>query len=213
MLKARSTGDDGAVRPPMNRPRIAPIPEDEWDEEQREAMAIARPPMSERQGDMFRRDSEGPPPGATDFYPILVRHPRLFRRWAQFAGSLLLRSSFTPRQRELVILRVAFLCRGRIEWPEHVRIAHHVGLDADEVNRVVTGPEAPEWQEPDAALLTAVDELHHGAAISQGLWEQLALFLDDRQMIELPMLVAQYHLVAWLQNSLGLGVEDDLLAR
>ena len=40
-------------------------------------------------------------------------------------------------------------------------------------------------------------------SISDATWNELASHYDERQLIELPMLVGHYHLVAYTLNSLG----------
>ena len=73
-------------------------------------------------------------------------------------------------------------------------------------------PDAPGWDPFDATLLRAADELHHDATLSDATWAALAGRYDERQMIELPMLVGHYHLVAFTLNALGVQVEDDVAA-
>jgi hypothetical protein len=46
------------------------------------------------------------------------------------------------------------------------------------------------------AILRAVDELHGDAMISDATWQTLAKQLDERQLIELPIIVGQYQTVA-----------------
>ena len=66
------------------------------------------------------------------------------------------------------------------------------------------GPAAPGWDPFDAALLRAVDELHDDSHLTDETWAVLADRYDDKQLIELPMLVGQYHLVAFTMNTLRL---------
>jgi hypothetical protein len=54
------------------------------------------------------------------------------------------------------------------------------------------------------------DELHAGAWISDATWPGLARHLSEKQLIELPMLIGQYHLVAFTLNSLGVQPEPGL---
>ena len=47
-------------------------------------------------------------------------------------------------------------------------------------------------------------ELHGDSMISDATWSALAKRLDERQLIELPIIVGQYQTVAYYQNSLRL---------
>ncbi len=53
-------------------------------------------------------------------------------------------------------------------------------------------------------MVRAVEELRNDAMISDATWAELAKTYDDKQLIELPMLVGQYTTVAFYQNSLRL---------
>ncbi len=67
----------------------------------------------------------------------------------------------------------------------------------------VAGPDDPSWSADDVALLRAADELHAGAHIGDDTWAGLAARWTTAQLIELCMVVGQYHLVAFTLNSLG----------
>jgi 4-carboxymuconolactone decarboxylase len=180
--------DGGPVRPAA--PRIPPLPEAEIDDQARELLAQAG----------------GPVAAATNIFTTLVRHPGLFRRWLPFGGKLLA-GTLPARDRELLILRTGWNCRAAYEWAQHVRIARQSGLGDDEIARVRSGPAAAGWSAWDATLLRAADELHDAACITDATWGTLAERYDERQLIEVPMLVGHYHLVGYALNSLGVQVE------
>jgi alkylhydroperoxidase family enzyme len=54
----------------------------------------------------------------------------------------------------------------------------------------------------------AADELHADAVLSDATWAALAEGYDTQQLIEVPMVAGQYHLVAFTLNSLGVQRED-----
>lgn len=66
------------------------------------------------------------------------------------------------------------------------------------------------WSELEAAVLRAADELHSDACIADETWAGLAAHLDERQLIEVPMLVGQYHIVSFKLNTLGIQREPGL---
>ena len=170
----------------MPEPRIAPLPLEERDEQQRELLGDAGAPGSP----------------ASNIFTTLVRHPGLFRKWLPFGGKLLA-GKLPARERELLILRTGWRCRSEYEWGQHVLIAAAEGLTDDEIARVKDGPDAPGWDQFDATLLRAADELHDDNHISDATWAELAQRYDTKQLIEVPMLVGHYHMVAYTLNSLG----------
>jgi 4-carboxymuconolactone decarboxylase len=148
--------------------------------------------------------------GDLNIFTTLARHPELFKTWLRFAGYLLTSGTLPFADRELLILRTGYNCRSPYEWGQHVRIALNGGLARELVDRVAAGPDAPGWNEREALLLRAADELHSDARISDATWDALAHELDEQQLIELPILVGQYHLVAFALNSLGVQPEPGL---
>jgi alkylhydroperoxidase family enzyme len=175
-----------ALRP--SRPRVSPLPQAEWDGKTRELIESATAGVVGA--------------GAPNIFTTLVRHRRLFRRWSAFGG-VLLTGALPARGRELVILRTGWLCQAVYEWGQHVRLGRLAGLSDEEIRRVIAGPTAQGWGPVEAALLRATDELHADACISDATWATLADNFSTEQLIELPMLVGQYHLVAFTLNSLG----------
>jgi 4-carboxymuconolactone decarboxylase len=142
-------------------------------------------------------------------FATLIRHPGLFRYWRPF-GAKLLRGKIPPRDREIVILRTAWLCRAPYEWGQHVILGRNAGLTTEEIECIGSSANEWGWSEYEQALLRSVDELHADACITDETWSTLAARLDERQLIELPMLVGQYHLVAFTTNSLGIEPDQGL---
>ncbi|HEX3842189.1 MAG TPA: hypothetical protein VHU85_15455 [Acidimicrobiales bacterium] len=167
-------------------PRMTPVPEDEQDSQTRELLS-----------QVF---VDGTP--ASNIFTTFVRHPGLFRKWWPLSAKLLV-GKLPSRDRELLVLRTGWRCNSEYEWGQHVLLAPTCGLSDDDVARVKEGPEVAGWSQFDASLLRAVDELHDEGCVSDATWQFLAERYDERQLIEVPMLVGHYHLVAFTLNSLG----------
>jgi len=144
-----------------------------------------------------------------NIFTTLVRAPGLFRRWMPFGGKLL-RGKIPSRDRELMILRTGWNCGAPYEWAQHAPIALACGLTPEEIDRVALGPDADGWSAFEATLLTATDELHRDFRISDATWLELSATYTIEQLIELPMLVGHYHLVAMTLNSLGVQLDEGL---
>ena len=126
----------------------------------------------------------------------LGRHRRLFWGWLLFAGSLMPGGRLPRRQTELVILRVATLSGNEYELTQHRRLGRRAGLTAEEVARVADGPDAAGWGARERLLLRVTDELHASADLSDSTWAELRAALDERECIELVMLVGHYTMLA-----------------
>jgi 4-carboxymuconolactone decarboxylase len=172
-------------------PRIPPLAESEQDEQARELLAGVKV-----------RDAP-----ASNIFATLVRHPGLFRRWLPLGGKLLA-GKLPARDRELLILRTAVLCQAEYEWGQHRLIGLAVGLSEAEIERVREGADAEGWDDFDAVLLRAAEDLHASARISDATWQTLSSRYDERQLIEVPMVVGHYHMVAFALNALGVELES-----
>jgi alkylhydroperoxidase family enzyme len=185
------SGDDMAEQ--NTSPRIAPVPSAARTGQVRELLDQAR---------------VGTGPDA-NIFATLVRAPGLYRRWLPFGGKLLA-GTLPARDRELLILRTGWNCRAEYEWAQHARIALECGLAPEEIARIALDPPDSGWAPFDATLLRAADELHTGSTLTDPTWSELAARYDTEQLIELPMLVGHYHLVAMALNSLGVELDDGL---
>src|SRR5207302_412512 len=108
-----------------------------------------------------------------------------------------------PRDREILILRIGWLCRAEYEWGQHVLIGKAAGLTDDEIERITRGPDAPGWDPFEAALLRATDELHEDSFVSDGTWKTLAERYSTEQLMDVVFTVGQYTLVSMALNSFG----------
>jgi len=122
-------------------------------------------------------------------------------------GNTLYNGKIPQRERELAILRIAWLMRAPFEWGQHVIIARRIGIEAEEIERARRGTSAGGWSDHQAAILSGVEELIEGAAISDATWATLAKSWDEQQLIEFPMMVGQYVSTAFVQNALKVRME------
>jgi alkylhydroperoxidase family enzyme len=175
----------------LTKPRLEPLAEDYWDDDTREMLERLKV-----DGRVF------------NIFSTLAAHPKLLKKWLVFGNHILNKSTLPPRERELLILRVGWLCRAEYEWGQHVVIGKKAGLTDDEIERVKEGPDAPGWGEFDAALLRAVDELRGQAFISDAVWDALAAAYDRRQLLDLIFTVGQYNLVSMALNTLGVRLDE-----
>jgi 4-carboxymuconolactone decarboxylase len=176
--------------PRLKQPRVPPLSESQWSEEQRKLVAAhtdARPILN--------------------LYATLLNHPALYGPRLKFGSYLQRDSLLSPRTRELLILRTAVTTRTDYEWGHHVEAAQKAGLTIQEIRRIAVGPDAAGWSEEDAALLRAADELRREAFVSDSTWATLAKHYDTKRLIEIVYTVGGYTMTALAINSLGVQLE------
>ena len=151
----------------------------------------------------------GRPP---NLFTTLGRHRSLFRRWLMFAGGLMPGGALPRADTELVILRVAHNRRCEYERSHHERIGRASGLSAEQIDHT-RDPDAgwSGWTHRQALLMRAADELHDRRDLHDELWEALRQELTERELIELPLLVGHYEMLA---TTIGvLRIEPDEVRR
>jgi alkylhydroperoxidase family enzyme len=174
-------------------PRIAPVPESEWTDAQRAIVARF-----------------GPAGRATNVLRIYLRHPVLAENILPFEQYISTASTLTPRHRELLILRTAWLSRSDYIWAQHVPAARSAGVTGAELTRVAHGPDAPGWAPFESALLRAADELYVDSFVSDRTWTALTAAYDTRQAMDAVFTVAEFTMIAGIVNSIGVPVDDGL---
>ncbi len=175
----------------LREPRIAPVDLANLTDEQRAALAPfdGRPTLN-----IFR---------------TLAHAPKALTAFLAWGGYVLSRrNSLPPREREIVILRIGYLCRSGYEFAQHRRIGLDQGLTAAEVQAIKVGGGAATWSEADAALIRACDELHHDQFITETTWRELGRWFDDRQRMDLVFTAAQYTQVSMMLNTFGVQLEN-----
>ena len=137
----------------------------------------------------------------------LAHYPELSSAWGQFSRHVLGNSSLPDRERELIILRMGWNCRSGYEFGQHRRIGQAAGLTLEEVERTKQGPEADGWTDHERALLTAADELHGDAFLSDATWAALSEQYNTQQLMDVVFTAGQYNLVSMALNTLGVQLE------
>lgn len=177
----------------LSTPRIPPLPEEKWDEEQREIFKNQR----------IRGK-------VANIFATLANHAKLAKRWLVFGNHVLSKSTLPERDREIAILRIGWRCQSAYEWGQHVIIGKRTGLTDEEIERVKAPSDTPGWNEHDRFLVKAADELKDDAFISDATWAGLKKTYSDQQMMDLVFTCGQYNLVSMALNSFGVQLDDDI---
>ncbi len=177
----------------LDRPRIPPVERSDWTAAQR---AYLEP--HEQAGRLL------------NVFKTAAHHPVAAGSFDAFAFGHINSESNTlsPRHRELLILRIGWLCGAEYEWAAHSAVARSIGFTEDELLRITAGPDAPEWAPFEATLLRAVDELHADAFITDATWQALSAEYDTQQLMDVVFTVGAYNLASMLLNSWGVQLDE-----
>jgi len=119
-------------------------------------------------------------------------------------------SSLAPRDREIVILRIGWLCQSGYEFGQHILIGRDAGLNDGEMKAIAVGADAPNWSEAEQALLKATDELHADAFISNATFAELTEHFEEKQIFDVIFAVGQYNMVSMALNSTGVQLDEGI---
>lgn len=138
-----------------------------------------------------------------------AHHPALATAFLTFNNHVAANSSLEVRDREILILRLAWLRKAEYEYYQHLVLGLRAGLTEEEMEMIRRGPEADGWSAGDADLVRASGELVADARISDATWTALAGRYSQQQLMDLVFLVGCYEVVAMASKSFGTTSEPD----
>jgi alkylhydroperoxidase family enzyme len=183
----------GGARPVLpGTPRIAPLPEAQWTDEHRERIATFLS-AGDRPGNSFR---------------TLLRVPELVDRTMTFHRYITRDSSLSPRVRELLMLRTAWLHGSDVVWRERVPFARQAGFTNDELRRIAVGPAAPGWDPFEANLLRMADQLFRNSFVNDAVYGAIAARYDTCHVMDAGLTIADIASLSLLYSTLGVQPDD-----
>ena len=185
----------------LSTPRIAPLEPENWSEEQTQALGMDIKDL---------QASIGAPDKVFNIVKTLIRYPDLFKAWLGFANHVLFNSSLSPRDREIVILRIGWLCQSGYEFGQHILIGRDAGLNDGEIKAIAEGANALNWSEAEQSLIKATDELHADAFIGDATFAELQEHFDEKQILDIIFAVGQYNMVSMALNTTGVQLDDGI---
>ncbi len=133
------------------------------------------------------------------------------RAWDKLrGGSLLDRGPLTLKEREIVIDRTCALNTCEYEWGIHIAFFKSPAKLTDEQVRatVLGAADASCWNEAEAALIAAVDALHHRATWTDAEFAALKRHYDSDKILEIIQLCGAYRTISYFCNALQLPLES-----
>ncbi len=144
-----------------------------------------------------------------NLFGVLAKHPLLLGPFTalsrMFANDCLL----PIRAREIVILRIAWRCRGVYSFGQHTIIARRVGFTDAEIATLAEAGVAALWSDEEGDLIRLADDLCDNDRVTDATWSRLAARWSEPELIELSMLGGLYRMAVGFMNSVGLQPEPD----
>jgi len=122
----------------------------------------------------------------------LAHSPKICRDWNRFGITLLLKGEFSPKLRELAILRVGNLAKASYEWTKHVPMALAAGANQEQVDGLSDWVNSNTFDEQERAVLRYTDEVSQNIRVSEKTFSKIRDFLSEREIIELTVTIGYY---------------------
>ena len=181
---------------PLAAPRVAPLSDGELTEAHKAIVA------------RFTRDGK-----ANNALRTLLRVPELAEAVMPYTTYLTNETSISPRHRELLILRIAWLYGNENLWAEHAPRARVYGLDDAAIRRIAEGPDASGWDRFDATLLRLADQQFRNSSTTNATWKALSERYDLFNIVDAIETVNHFTTLSIFYNSLGIQPDDELKDR
>jgi alkylhydroperoxidase family enzyme len=144
-----------------------------------------------------------------NIFGTIAHHPRLLKRFMNFAGMFLNKGLLPDREREIVILRVGWNCQSVYEFGQHTLIGQRVGLSLREIDALTKDVAQHGWNDRDRALIKMSDELCADDCVSTSTWTELTAQWNEAELVELVMVAGMYRLVSGFLNTMGVELDAD----
>ena len=145
---------------------------------------------------------------ALNVFRMMANAPASFEPLINFATSILLRSEFDRRKREIAVLRVAHVTRSNYEWTQHVVVAKSVGVTDGEIAAIKVDGAVTRLDAEGNLLCRVADEISRDVRLSD---EALAAIIDRygvRQATELILCCSYFNMLSRFLESTRVELES-----
>jgi alkylhydroperoxidase family enzyme len=148
-------------------------------------------------------------PDTLNVLRLIANAPNVFESWSQMAGRLFDSPTFTPRMREVIILRVGHLQDSPYELAQHVIFARNAGLTDQQIDALQNknNLDAAGFSADERLVIDTVTELCTTRCLSDDSFAAAYGMLGDEALTELLMIVSCYYGLALVLNAVDLDID------
>lgn len=177
--------------------RMPPIPEAQWTDAQRRAVAEFRD---------VRGDLSGP-------WHAILRSPEMLNPARSLSDYLRFNSSLPPRLSEFVILITAREWSAQYEWYAHHPLAMRGGLRPEIAEALAEGRRPDGMSADETAVYDFCIELHRNRSVSDTTYERARALLGEQGIMDMIGLSGWYTLVSMVLNTSRISPPEDATER
>lgn len=142
-------------------------------------------------------------------YRLLLHSPALAKAWFALNNAVRWETSLTGRLRELVIIRIGYLCDAPYILRQHIpALAAAEGVTAAECEAIQDWQESSLFDRREQAVLEYADSLTRAVRAGDELFARLKGFFSETELVELTVLIGAYNMHARVLNGVRLDLEN-----
>ena len=141
-------------------------------------------------------------------YKLLLHSPPLAAIWLDFVSAARFKTELEGRLREIVIVRVAHLNHTTYVFKQHVpELSTREGLSDEESHALADWRKASLFSPREQAALAYTDAMTRDIAVPDAVFDALRPHFNERQIVELTVLIGLYNMHTRVFTALGIDPE------
>jgi alkylhydroperoxidase family enzyme len=149
-----------------------------------------------------------------DTNPVLrtfAHHPQLANAFSPLNIHLLSTNTLPVKQRQIAIMRTAWITKAIYMWSSHLNTSVRCGLSPDMYGPIQRGADDPYFTDFERVVIRATEDLVRDHKISDANWHALMAEWNEKQMLDFLFTVGCYAMVAGVMRSTGAERQENLL--
>jgi 4-carboxymuconolactone decarboxylase len=156
-------------------------------------------------GGIFQNADKNPP------LLTYAHHPKLADVFSQFNIHLLTTNTLPVKQRQIAIMRTAWITKATYMWSSHLNTSVLCGLSPELFGPIQVGASDPYFTDFERTVIRATEELVENRKVAADTWDLLMGEWDNQQMLDFLFTVGCYVLTAGVMRSVGIERQENLL--
>jgi alkylhydroperoxidase family enzyme len=141
-------------------------------------------------------------------YKLLLHSPALAESWFQHNNAVRWKTALDGRLREMVIIRIGYVLRVPYIVRQHVpNLAIPEGLTREDCDELRDWEASSRFDARDRAVLAYADSMTRDIDVPDEIFENLKPHFDERQIVELTILIGTYNMHARVMCALHIDPE------
>ena len=177
---------------------------------------MARVPLLQEQdhpelADLMEKYRAGRRGRLINIYRMLLNSPPLAESWFNHSNAVRWKTKLGGRLREIVIIRMGHLAQCDYVLRQHVpALALADGLTLEECEALADWRGSRFFNASERAVLAYTDTMTREIAVPDAVFAEIKQHFDDREIVELTVLIGTYNMNARVLRALELDLEPEL---